>query len=70
MSKIIKILSFISQITLIMLIPIFGGFFLGYYLDGKLGTSFLTIVLFFVGAAGGMSGVYKLIKSTFKDSGE
>ena len=53
-----------------MLIPIFGGFFLGYYLDGKLGTSFLTIVLFFVGAAGGMSGVYKLIKSTFKDSGE
>lgn len=67
MSKIIKILSFISQITLIMLIPTCGLFFLGYYLDNKLGTSFLTIVLFFIGAAGGMTGVYKLVRSTFKD---
>ncbi|MCR4695799.1 MAG: AtpZ/AtpI family protein [Lachnospiraceae bacterium] len=67
MSKIIKILSFISQITLIMLIPTCGLFFLGYYLDGKLGTSFLAIVLFFIGAAGGMTGVYKLVRSTFRD---
>jgi hypothetical protein len=67
LSKIIKILSFISQITLIMLIPTCGLFFLGYYLDGKLGTSFLAIVLFFIGAAGGMTGVYKLVRSTFRD---
>jgi hypothetical protein len=67
LSKIIKILSFISQITLIMLIPTCGLFFLGYYLDGKFGTSFLAIVLFFIGAAGGMTGVYKLVRSTFRD---
>lgn len=70
MSKIVKILSFVSQFTLVMLIPIIGCFFLGYYLDKKFGTSFLAIIFFFVGAAGGMTGVYKLVKSTFKDSEE
>ena len=70
MPKIVKILSFISQFTLIMLIPMIGCFFLGYYLDKKFGTSFLAIIFFFVGAAGGMTGVYKLVKRTFKDSEE
>ena len=70
MSKIVKILSFLSQFTLIMLIPTVGLFFLGLYLDKKFGTSFLAIVLFFVGAAGGMTGVYKLVRSTFKDNEE
>ncbi|MBP5530090.1 MAG: AtpZ/AtpI family protein [Lachnospiraceae bacterium] len=70
MPKIVKILSFISQFTLIMLVPMIGCFFLGYYLDKKFGTSFLTIIFFFVGAAGGMTGVYKLVKSTFKDNEE
>lgn len=70
MPKIVKILSFISQFTLIMLIPTVGCFFLGLYLDKKFGTSFLSIIFFFVGAAGGMTGVYKLIRSTFKDSEE
>lgn len=69
MSKLVKILSFISQFTLIMVIPTVGFFFLGMYLDNKFGTSFLAVVLFFVGAAGGMTGVYKLVKSTFKDEG-
>jgi len=69
-SKIIKLLSFISQFTLIMIVPTLGCFFLGYYLDKKFGTSFLTIIFFFLGAAGGMSGVYKLVRSTFKDSEE
>ena len=70
MSKIVKILSFVSQFTLIMLIPTVGLFFLGLYLDKKFGTSFLVIIFFFVGAAGGMTGVYKLVKSTFKDNEE
>ena len=70
MPKIVKILSFISQFTLIMLIPTIGCFFLGYYLDKKFGTSFLVIIFFFLGAAGGMTGVYMLVKSTSKDSEE
>ncbi len=53
-----------------MLIPTVGLFFLGLYLDKKFGTSFLVIIFFFVGAAGGMTGVYKLVRSTFKDSEE
>ena len=70
MPKIVKILSFISQFTLIMLIPTIGCFFLGYYLDKKFGTSFLVIIFFFLGTAGGMTGVYKLVKNTFKDNDE
>ena len=69
-SKIVRMLSFISQFTLVMLIPTIGCFFLGLFLDKKFGTSFLVIVFFFVGAACGMTGVYKLVKSTFKDNGE
>ncbi|MCQ2542894.1 MAG: AtpZ/AtpI family protein [Lachnospiraceae bacterium] len=68
MSGILKILSFITQIAMVMLISIFGCFFIGYFLDSKLGTSFLTIVFFFIGAIGGMTGVYKLVRSTFKDN--
>ncbi len=69
-SKIVKMLSFISQFTLIMLVPTAGLFFLGLYLDRKFGTSFLCIIFFFLGAAGGMTGIYKLVRSTFKDHEE
>lgn len=67
MSQIIKILSLVFQFTLIMLISTVGCFFIGWWLDSKFGTSFLTIVGFFFGMLGGMSGVYKLAKRTFKD---
>lgn len=70
MGSIIKILSMLIQFTLVMLVPTVGLFFLGMFLDNLLGTSFLSMIFFFVGAAGGMCGVYKLVRSYFKDDNQ
>ena len=40
---------------------------LGVWLDRKLGTSFITVIMFFLGAAGGCQGVYRMVKQIFKD---
>ena len=58
--KIFQSLSLIMQFGLYMLVPIamMGG--LGYYLDRKLGTQWITIVLFFVGAIAGFQNIYRL----------
>ena len=47
---------------------IFGGLFVGNWLDRKMGTSFLfTILLFVAGIAAGFRNLYVLIKRSFKD---
>lgn len=51
-------LMMITQFGLNMLVPIFLCSFLGMFLDGKLGTSFLTIIFFFAGALAGFRNVY------------
>ena len=43
---------------------------LGVWLDRKLGTSFITVIMFFLGAAGGCQGVYRIVKQIFKDEDE
>lgn len=59
-SKIARSLSMISQFTIHMLVPICMCSYVGYWLDEKLRTSFLFIVLFFVGALAGGRNVYLL----------
>ena len=56
--KIFQSLSLIMQFGLYMLVPIamMGG--LGYYLDRKLGTHWITIVLCIVGAIAGFQNIY------------
>lgn len=47
---------------------IFGGLFIGAWLDRKIGTSFLfTILLCVVGVAAGFRNLYVLIKRSFQD---
>lgn len=53
-----KMLTLITQFGINMLVPIFLCFFLGRYLDQKLGTSYITIILFFVGALAGFRNVF------------
>lgn len=55
-----KMLTLISQFGINMLVPIFLCFFLGYFLDKKLGTNFIMIIMFFVGAIAGFTNVYRL----------
>ena len=46
-------LTLISQFGIMMLVPTGMMFALGYWLDGRLGTQFFAVVLFFVGVLAG-----------------
>lgn len=70
MREIMKVLVCISQFTIYMLVPIAMCFFGGLFLDKWLGTSFIAIVLFFVGALAGGRNVYRLAKKYFGEGKE
>lgn len=64
-------LAMIGQFGINMLVPVFVCSFLGIFLDKKLGTSCLVIILFFVGAAAGFRNIFHFSKRIFeKQSGE
>lgn len=67
MAKIVKYIVYITQFALLMLVPIFLCFFGGLYIDKILGTSFISIIMFFVGALAGGTAVYRTIKKNHKD---
>lgn len=52
-------LTMISQFGINMLVPVCVCSFLGHFLDKKLGTSYLVIILFFVGAVAGFRNIYR-----------
>lgn len=58
-------LALITQFAVTMLVPITLMFVLGWWLDGKLGTSFFTVVFFFVGALAGFGNVFKLARRIY-----
>lgn len=62
MKQAFKIISFITQFALIMILSTGACFFGGLYLDKVLGTGFISIIGFFLGAIGGCVGVWRLIK--------
>lgn len=65
--KTFQTLTLITQLGLIMIVAIGMTTALGVWLDHKLGTSFLTVVLFFAGAAGGVQAIYRMVKQIFGD---
>lgn len=66
-----KALTFFSQFTINMLVPIFLCSLAGYFLDQKLDTSMFFIILFFVGALAGFRNVYILAKKvSSKEKGD
>ena len=62
-----KMITCVTQFGISMLVPVIMCFFVGLWLDKKLDTSYIAIVLFFVGAVAGARNVYILAK---KYSGE
>lgn len=58
-------LTMIGQFGINMLVPVLACSFLGNFLDRKLGTSYLVVVLFFVGAAAGGRNCYRFAKRIF-----
>lgn len=68
--KTIQTLSLITQLGLVMIVAMGMTTALGIWLDRKLGTSFITVIMFFLGAAGGCQGVYRMVKQIFRDEDE
>ncbi len=58
-------LSMVMQFGLNMIVPICIMTALGVWLDRKLGTSFITIILFVMGAAAGGQNIYRMAKSLY-----
>lgn len=52
-------LSLITQFSLFMIVPIAGLSALGYFLDRKLGTNWIVIAGFFLGAVAGINSIYR-----------
>lgn len=61
----IRYLAYISQFAINMLVPIFLCSAIGYFIDRHLGTSWVFIVMFFVGAVAGARNIYILAKREY-----
>lgn len=59
-------MTMIMQFGINMLVPIFLCAALGGYLDKKLGTNFIFVIMFFIGALAGGYNVYRFAKGIFK----
>ncbi len=60
-----RALAMITQFGINMLVPMCMMTALGIFLDNKLGTSFITVVLFFIGALAGGQNVYRMAKRVY-----
>ncbi len=60
----------IMQFGINMLVPIGMMSALGIFLDRKLGTSYLMVLLFFVGAIAGAQNVYRMAKRVYEEPAE
>lgn len=65
--SVFRSLTLISQFGINMIVPLIMCTFAGMFLDNKLNTGYWVIILFFVGALAGFTGVYKLAKKIYGD---
>lgn len=67
--KTFQTLALVSQLGLTMLVSIGMTCAVGIWLDRRLGTSWITIVMFVVGVVAGGQGVYRMIQKIYGDEG-
>ena len=63
-------LALVTQLGLIMIVSIGMPSALGIWLDKKLGTAWITILMFVVGAIAGVQSVYRMIQKIYGDKGQ
>lgn len=66
--KVVRSLTLITQFGINMLVPILLCMFLGIFLDKLFSTSFIAIVLFFIGALAGFTNVFRLARNIYSES--
>lgn len=64
-NSVYRSLAQILQFSINMLVPIIMCTFIGIYLDRWLGTSFIVIIMFFLGAAAGARNIYRFAKAIY-----
>lgn len=64
--KVFQSFAMITQFGINMLVPIFLCSFLGWYLDQKIGTNYLFIVMFFVGALAGFRNIFVISRKIYE----
>ena len=65
-----RMLTLITQFGINMLVPIAVCFFAGMWLDKKLGTNFIMIIGFFIGAVAGFRNIYVFATKSMKEPGK
>ncbi len=68
--KVFKALAMVTQFGINVIVPVFICLFIGIGLDDLLGTSFLAILMFFIGAAAGFRNIYIMSKDIYGDEGQ
>lgn len=63
-------LAMVMQFGLNMLVPICIMTALGIWLDRKLGTSWITVLLFVMGAVAGAQNIYRMARSLYGGEGQ
>ena len=63
-------LALVTQMGLIMIVSIGMPSALGIWLDRKLGTSWITILMFVIGVIAGVQSVYRMIQKIYGDEGQ
>lgn len=61
--EVFKSFTMVIQFGINMLVPILLCTYLGMFLDRLLGTSFIVIVLFFMGALAGFTNIFKIVRA-------
>ena len=65
-SQIYQSLALVTQFGITMLVPIGLCSFLGWYLDKRLETDFLFVLLFFIGALAGFRNIFILARKVYE----
>ena len=66
-NTVIRSLAMISQFGINMIVPIFICMAIGIAADRLLGTSFISIIMFFLGAAAGFRNIFIMSKEIYGD---
>lgn len=65
--KTFQMLTMVSQLGLVMLVSIGMTTALGVWLDKRLGTCFITVIMFFLGAVAGGCSIYRMVKRIYRE---
>lgn len=60
--EVFRSFTMVIQFGITMLVPILLCTFLGIFIDRLIGTSFVVIVMFFLGALAGFTNIFKIVK--------